>query len=290
MITCNLMGGLGNQIFQIFTTLSYAIKCGQIYNFSDAQTLGGGSTTTRHTYWDTFFKELKPFTVKYLYGLDIIREKQFTYDNELYNEIKNKPNIMLYGYFQSYKYFTNEFNTICNLIKVKELTVNALQKSGYNANVLMNSVSMHFRIGDYKNIQQCHPLMDVNFYDDALRFILSKKTDVCTVLCFCEDDDIAQVVEMITFLKHKYPDIIFERCFPLLEDWEQMLIMSLCGDNIIANSSFSWWGAFFNENKNKIVCYPSKWFGPSINHDTSDLFPPEWKQIDCSNTVSLLSG
>jgi len=278
------MGGLGNQIFQIFTTLSYAIKCGQIYNFSDVETLGGGSTTIRHTYWDTFFKELKPFTIKYLYGLDIIREKQFTYDNELYNEIKNKENIMLYGYFQSYKYFINEFNTICHLINLSALTFDALQKSGYRNDILKNSVSMHFRLGDYKNIQQCHPLMDINYYEDALHFILSKKASVCTVLYFCEEDDIDDVQELIMCLKNKHPDIVFERCLTELEDYEQMLIMSLCGDNIIANSSFSWWGAFFNKNDHKIVCYPAKWFGPSINHDTSDLFPPEWNKIDCSNS------
>jgi hypothetical protein len=189
---------------------------------------------------------------------------------------------MLYGYFQSYKYFINEFKTICNLIKVKELTVDALQKSGYQVNVLMNFVSVHFRIGDYKNLQQYHPLMDINFYDDALCLILSKKPNTSAILYFCEDDDVDQVDEMITCLKNKYPSVLFERCLPILEDWEQMLIMSLCGDNIIANSSFSWWGAFFNENKNKIVCYPSKWFGSSLTHDTSDLFPPEWTEIDCS--------
>lgn len=283
MITCNLMGGLGNQIFQIFATLSYAIKCGQIYNFSNVKTLGGGSTTTRHTYWETFFKELKPFTIEYFYGLDIIREKQFTYDNELHNEIKNTPNIMLYGYFQSYKYFINEFNTICKLINLKALIFDTLQKSEYRVDVLKNSVSMHFRIGDYKNIQQCHPLMEINYYDDALHFILSKKTNICNVLYFCEDCDIADVLDMITILKNKHPRVSFERCLPELDDWEQMLIMSLCGDNIIANSSFSWWGAFFNENTNKMVCYPSKWFGSSINHDTSDLFPPEWTKIDCSS-------
>jgi hypothetical protein len=55
-----------------------------------------------------------------------------------------------------------------------------------------------------------------------------------------------------------------------------MLIMSCCKDNIIANSTFSWWGAYLNNHKDKIVCYPSQWYGPKKNVSTKDLFPEEW--------------
>ena len=65
-----------------------------------------------------------------------------------------------------------------------------------------------------------------------------------------------------------------------MSDWEEMLAMSLCNHNIIANSTFSWWGAYFNSNEDKIVCYPSVWFGPELkNNNTVDLFPEEWKCI-----------
>jgi len=55
--------------------------------------------------------------------------------------------------------------------------------------------------------------------------------------------------------------------------------MSGCKHNIIANSSFSWWAAYLNNNHCKIVCYPEKWFGSDIKNDTSDMFPDDWTSI-----------
>ena len=62
-----------------------------------------------------------------------------------------------------------------------------------------------------------------------------------------------------------------------IEDYEQMLLMSLCQHNIIANSSFSWWGGYFNNNLEKNVCYPSVWNGST--NETQDLFPENWNKI-----------
>jgi hypothetical protein len=65
------------------------------------------------------------------------------------------------------------------------------------------------------------------------------------------------------------------------EDWEQMIFMSCCKFNIIANSTFSWWGAFLNTIENRVVCYPSLWFGPkNVHMDTRDLFKGlPWEKI-----------
>ena len=81
MITCNLMGGLGNQIFQIFTTISYAIKTKNQFKFISLEKLGSGTTTVRNTYWNSFFSKLKPFLINDFSNFNImIKEKDFTFN------------------------------------------------------------------------------------------------------------------------------------------------------------------------------------------------------------------
>jgi len=281
MITCNLMGGLGNQIFQIFTTLACAIRSENIFMFSDAATLGSGKATIRHTYWDTFFARLKHVTTKVFPELNVIREKGFDYNEIDVNELKDQ-NIMLFGYFQSYKYFEKEFNTICALIKLTELKLAVLNNNEYTSKFLQDTISLHFRIGDYKKIQNHHPIMPYEYYEKSLLNIASNAQNVRHVLYFCEEDDILDVLITVNRLKLKFKKLKFIRCSSKLSDWEQMLLMSLCRYNVIANSSFSWWGAYFNSSDDKIVCYPATWFGEAAiaTHDIKDLCPPGWVKIE----------
>ena len=89
MITCNLMGGLGNQLFQIFTTLSYAIKTGNVFIFSDDTILGVGDNI-RSTYWETFLLKLKPFTRNMFPKFKVIKEKDLTKLNKKIAEFSSK--------------------------------------------------------------------------------------------------------------------------------------------------------------------------------------------------------
>jgi hypothetical protein len=101
------------------------------------------------------------------------------------------------------------------------------------------------------------------------------------ILYFCEKEDNEDVELKIEVLKKEFPTIEFIKADDSIEDWKQMLIMSCCKHNIIANSSFSWWGGHFNIDKEKIVCYPKVWFGPKMSHhNLDDLFPPSWNKID----------
>jgi hypothetical protein len=273
------MGGLGNQIFQIFATISYAIKSRNQFKFLNLETLGGGSTTVRYTFWNTFFSNLRPFLISELPPVHIIREKGFQYKPLNLSEMIQRD-VMIFGYFQSYKYFQEQYSIICRIIGLEKMKDTLLRNLNISQDYLSNTISMHFRIGDYKKLPDYHPILKYKYYEMALSHIKNCNINQkFNVLFFCENDDIDDVSSIINTLKNKFPEFIFTRGNVSISDWEQMLLMSCCRHNIIANSSFSWWSAYFNLGNDKIVCYPSVWFGPASNNNTKDLCPPEWIRI-----------
>lgn len=278
MITCNLMGGLGNQLFQIFTTISHAMNLKVKFAFIDVDKLGGGETIVRPTYWGNFLIKLKPFTSKTFPQMTLVKESGFKYNDLNLYKHKNK-NICLYGYFQSHKYFFGNFYTICKMIGLDEIKKSVIIKSGFTQDALNDTISLHFRLGDYKKIQQFHPIMTYEYYKKSLDYFKMRRQLKSNILYFCEEEDVEDVNETINKLKIEFPLLNFIRASNDLSDWEQMILMSCCRDNIIANSSFSWWGAHFNMNPHKIICYPAVWFGNAAGHDTRDLCPIEWNKI-----------
>jgi len=282
-VTCVLMGGLGNQLFQIFTTIAYGLKinCEIIFPYSETLEIG----ITRITYWNTFLSCIRKYTTlidnrftnNELMSFPLYKEDNFHYE-ELPQNPYLKQNLLLFGYFQSYKYFEQYKNEIFSMIKLKTHQEN--MEYLYSQYFDNQSISMHFRLGDYKYVQDIHPILPYDYYCNALRHILSCRKQISyRVLYFCEKDDIIEVSDTISKLMKEFRNVEFIKVDDTIDDWQQMLIMSCCNDNIIANSSFSWWGSYFNQKENKIVCYPSQWFGDSSCNDTVDLFPSDWKKI-----------
>jgi hypothetical protein len=269
------MGGLGNQLFQIFTTISYAIQTRNVFYFYEFEFTGGvGTTNKRETYWNNFLSKLKLFLRKEFPPLKIIQETNFTFNQIPLTNIIGKD-ICLHGYFQSYKYFQSTYKTIYRLLNIDEHKKNVIKL----VNDVDDTVSIHFRLGDYKKLQDMHPLITDDYYKQALEYIFIHTKNVTSVLFFCEDEDIDEITVRIHNLQLLFPLVEFNRASNNLKDWEQMILMSCCKYNIIANSSFSWWAAYLNSNEDKIVCYPSTWFGSSLSHDTKDLCPEEWIKI-----------
>ena len=284
MITCNLMGGLGNQLFQIMMVMAVAIKneIPFIFPYSDKLTTG----VERPTYWDTFFKNIRMYTANpenfnnsnifinnLLYKHPVYNEPRFNY-----TEIPKIDNVMFNGYFQSYKYFQEVQDKIFDLIGIYGIQLDILNEYPELFNE-KNTISMHFRLGDYKTKQDCHPILPYEYYEKSLEMVPIEELSKYNVLYFCEEEDNEYVNSIIDRLKLKFQLKEFIKVDDKIDDWKQLIIMSCCKINIIANSSFSWWGAYFNINDGKIVFYPSVWFGPSIQNDVSDMYPDSWIKI-----------
>ena len=230
-------GRLGNQMFQIAATISHSIKMKEDFSIK----------WEYEQYFETNFN-YKNHNITSIY-----QEPNFHY-----NEICRK-NVDLRGYFQSEKYFIQNEDKIREIFTPKKNIIDKLQYK--YSNLLKNSVSLHIRRTDYLEKSHYHPIQSQKYYSDALNYIKSKK-NIENVLVFSDDIDWCQ-----SNMSPEY-NYIFN------SEIDDLFLMSLCENNIIANSSFSWWGSWLNRNNNKIVVAPKKWFGVTYIN-TSDLYSKE---------------
>ena len=271
MIYIELCGGLGNQLFQIFCGISYSLSNKITFKIKANKQ---DESKKRPTYWNNILINLKP---NLCYSINNV--KRYEEPNFTYNIIPHSnSNFIIKGYFQSPKYFESNYQYIINLIDLDKLKqeIKEKYKEYFNNNKI---ISLHFRIGDYIKKPDYHVILNSEYYITALNNILEKDNTCDTVLYFNEEQDNYTVKNMINNIKNLYPQLKLIQCSYDIPDWEQLLLMSLCNHNIIANSTFSWWGAYFNQNPEKIVCYPNVWFGQKCNNSTRDLFPENWVKV-----------
>jgi hypothetical protein len=285
IISCNIIGGLGNQLFQIMTTIAYGLqnKCVFLFPYDTL-------AMNRPTYWDTFLSSLKRFTTNNIHSkfknMDLMYFPKYTEPVFHYSPIPFfGKSFFLNGYFQSYKYFDKEKN---NLFKIIHLEDNRqVVKSEFSHYFSVDKeqvlISMHFRLGDYKNLPTYHPILPIEYYRKSIEYLSLKLPDTkFQILYCCEENDNEIVLKNIQYLKDTFSHLSldFVKVSDEICDWKQMIIMSLCNHHIIANSTFSWWSAYFNSYEEKIVCYPSIWFGISLqNKRVSDMYPNTWTCI-----------
>jgi hypothetical protein len=286
MISINVMGGLGNQLFMIFATLAYGIQHNVKVVFPKQNCY---YDPNRPTYWDTFLPELKIFTTENPEN-QVTEEQRAAFATYGEQGFGYRPfpdfgeqNICLLGYFQSPQYFAPVQSAIYQIINLSDKKRDVQNKHPQYFAENKTTISMHFRMGDYKSKRYYHPVMNYEYFEQALQHIVTKDSFVNggRVLYLCEREDNDFVEGHIRRLQGLHPTVEFLKVDDQIPDYEQLLIMSCCSHNIMANSTFSWWGAYLNENPAKIVCYPSVWFGEYYEHthDFNAMMLPEWVKI-----------
>jgi hypothetical protein len=279
MIYIEIMGGLGNQLFQIFCGIAYSLenKIPFKINANKFDLVSPlDNISKRPTYWNNFLSNLSKFTYQEQLAIP-------TYIEKTHFRFKKIPLITLdfklHGYYQSYKYFDEQSANICKMINLDTQKAEIYEKHKLLLEKVKKPISLHFRIGDYVKNQAMHPILDNEYYINSLNYLKSRLSDFeenYYLLIFgesCDNEKIAHTIKNIQ--AHHNIEIVL--CDYSIPDYEQLLLMSLSSHNIIANSTFSWWGAYFNNNVNKIVCYPSIWNGSANN--VKDLFPYSWIKI-----------
>lgn len=251
------MGGLGNYLFQIATAYSISLRDNKkfICDINDIYS----PHKTYNNYTPNIFRKLIFTSINQ--PLPIINEIGFEY-----NEIpKINDNFKLNGYYQSEKYFKNYKDEIINLFKIDNDTKEYLLKK-YSDVILLDTCSIHVRRGDYLKFPDIHPTQNIDYYHQSVKLMGDDKY----YLIF--SDDIEWCQNNFNFIKNK----IYIRDN---SDYQDLYLMSLCKNNIIANSTFSWWGAWLNENTDKIIISPKIWFGKKTNYNTEDIIPKNWIKI-----------
>jgi len=277
--------GIGNQLFKIFATISYYIDNSQNYVLYTKNDNG-----YRKYYWDTLFSNISH---KVTDKIDIAEKYTAPYFH--YKEIPLFTNdTLLEGYFQSHKYFEHNINKIRRIIGIDEHINKTLTK--YPEYTIDKTISIHYRMGDYFNLQMLHPVQKPEYYIDAFKTLVSKGVDIYDyeILYFYEknDNDIVNKynLQINNALKELYgKDLKYKKVSDDIPDWQQLLIMTSSKHYIIGNSTFSWFGAYLSSSIDPVICYPNAWLGPNYAGTiTDDLFPDRW--IKVGNDIGTGSG
>lgn len=192
-----------------------------------------------------------------LLGSNLVFKRDSYYEN----------NIIYDGYWHDLKFF--EENTI-DLFKFNEDEIDSINKKHLSEISKYNSVSVHIRRGDYINNASVYGnICTKDYYEKAINYF-NERFDNNLFVFF--SDDMAWVKENFNLTNALYIDNNKEN-----KSYIDMYLMSKCNHNIIANSTFSWWGAYLNKNNNKTVVMPSKWYNTDIN--TFNLFIENWIKL-----------
>jgi hypothetical protein len=263
-------GRFGNQLFRIGTIIGESLKRNSEY-FIPSE-------------WEhsKLFPNLKNVISSHDINQQITsthREPTFAYHN-----IPDTSGILkIEGYFQSWKFFEGYDDKIRESLSFSD---DLIEKASSRMSKDTIKLCLHVRWGDiydrktnggHKGVENYHPVMTLQYYENALNYVLSE-TKIDEILVFTDNTDTKEFIEG-KFEKFGVKVVYFDYSDDFINDF---ISQSLCNHFIIANSTFSWWSSFLSKGKDKIVCCPKEedWFGPSYSHmDRSTLLPLNWKRI-----------
>lgn len=242
VITCNSFGWrLGNQLFQYATMFAYSV-C------RNKTILLDKNHKDQH-----IFKcfDIKNVTFDFYNPKKIYKEKIFSFVDFFNNDYD-----CINGYFQSEKYFYDVKQELNSILKFK------IKGKEYS-----NHCSIHVRRGDYLNYPSIHPVCNNSYYESAIENIKNINGNETKFVVFSDD---------IEYCKNNYP--CFKRDNIIFDEnnstYETLYSLSTCNFSIIANSSFSWWGAWLTDKQ--AIISPQKWFGPQGPQETKDIYCKDW--------------
>lgn len=305
MITHTLYGGLGNQLFQLFTTMAVSLKFGHECYFEwNPDSILASCPMLRRLLSLSECKSSEECRALEAH-LPVIRveEPSRGHHPDLFDVLKEALNHQglwtLNGYFQSYRYFEQEYPVIIRKLGIRDQQTQLVQKDrillqlstvskimGDNSAFVV--ITMHFRIGDYKHLQHTHPILPRNYYRNALQAILNQYVHhipsiYIVYVCQAEDQETVEdyYIRPLAAEFSKEKSIQWTPISRDMTDDQQLLYMSLSTHHIMANSTFSWWSAYLRPYSSSCesIYYPKLWFNQDndyswVVHFHEDMTPP----------------
>ena len=253
------LGHLGNQMFQ------YSVLEGLSKRHNRPFMIPPKSWFGAHYRYKLRSNLHEAFNLKCQFGVSdypTIKAKHFHFDEDFF-ENPPQENVNLYGFFQTEKYFGTAQEEIKKVFTFKD---EYMETAHEMRNQLSGDLlSLHIRRTDYVG-HTGHEAFGIEYYEKALKLV----PDDIKCIIFTDDPKWAMDQEL-------FPDGKF--LVSMVDcPYTDMALMTLCDYHIIANSTFSWWGAWLAKNTKKVIA-PSPWFGPAKNHDTSDVYCKNWSIV-----------
>lgn len=283
MIVSRLIGGLGNQMFQYAAGRALALRRGVPFRVDRR---GFASYKTHAFGLDCFRADVKDAPADQLPGaaaesrinrllrpflrgpVRVHPEKAFTFDPQV---LALPDNTYLDGYWQSEQYFNDQAAAIREDFTVRH-PPSAENQRWLERIAASNAVSLHVRRGDYvtnPSANAVHGTCDLDYYRRAVDHLRNASGADPAIFVFSDDPDWVAANLQLPF------DMHLVRNNDAATNYEDLRLMSACRHHVIANSSFSWWGAWLDPAPDKIVVAPKRWFR-SDEMDDTDLIPAAW--------------